>query len=173
MNHLKLYQYSCQLQNYDKLLFCFCFVVHNQLISEDLQLFENSINDNWLMDVAQLEREGKEGVRVQLSYEAKKKGHKLRCLLLGRIFFLKFVCYEVIVKQQIYRRSSSHYCEDLGLGFCLCGIYNVYTHACVYICVMYMLRAQGLGVRVGFTYACVRVCIDACMYVDVYLCRFW
>ena len=120
------------------------------------------------MDVAQLEREGKEGVRVQLSYEAKKKGHQLRCLLLGRIFFLKFVCYEVIVKQQIYRRSSNHYCEDLGLGFCLCGIYNVYTHACVYICVMYMLRAQGLGVRVGFTYACVRVCIDVCMLICIY-----
>ena len=93
------------------------------------------------MDVAQLEGEGKEGAGLALFWSQKKKGKNCAVFCLAGFFFLKFVCYEVIAKQQIYKRSSNHYCEDLGLGFCLCGIYNVYTHACVYMCVMYMLRA--------------------------------
>ena len=36
----------------------------------------------------------------------------MRCLLLRRIFFLKNLCYEVIVKQFFYKRSSNHYCDS-------------------------------------------------------------
>jgi hypothetical protein len=40
--------------------------------------------------------EGKEGGRVELSYEAKNKGEKLRCLLLHRkkIFFILRICID-------------------------------------------------------------------------------
>jgi hypothetical protein len=42
----------------------------------------------------------KGGVKVYEAYEVKKKGGKLRCLVLRRIFFNIFFCYEVIVKQK-------------------------------------------------------------------------
>ena len=31
------------------------------------------------------------------------------CLLLRRIFFFKILCYEVIVKQENYKRPTNHY----------------------------------------------------------------
>jgi hypothetical protein len=43
--------------------------------------------------------------------------------LLRRFFFLNFLCYEVIVKQKIYKRSSNYYCviytdASSTIGFC-------------------------------------------------------
>jgi hypothetical protein len=50
-----------------------------------------------------------EGWVVYEAYEVKKRGGKLRCVLLRRIFFLKIFCYEVIVKQKKKTRSTHHF----------------------------------------------------------------
>ena len=47
--------------------------------------------------------------------EVKNKREKLRCLLLHRIFLKKMFCYEVIVKQKNYKRSSNYYLRCLLL----------------------------------------------------------
>ena len=49
------------------------------------------------------------------AYEVKNNRGKLRCLLLHRIFFKNNSCYEVIVKQKLYKRSTNDY--SFGLTF--------------------------------------------------------
>jgi hypothetical protein len=38
-----------------------------------------------------------------------KKGKNCAVFCFAGFFFLKFLCYEVIVKQKIYKRSTNHY----------------------------------------------------------------
>jgi hypothetical protein len=40
-----------------------------------------------------------------------KKGKNCAVFCFAGFFFLKFLCYEVIVKQKIYKRSSNYYLQ--------------------------------------------------------------
>jgi hypothetical protein len=43
-----------------------------------------------------------------------KKGKNCAVFCFARFFFLKKLCYEVIVKQKIYKRSSNYYFTRVG-----------------------------------------------------------
>jgi hypothetical protein len=60
---------------------------------------------------------GRRRVRVRGVYrfsslmKQNKKGKNCAVFCFAGFFFLKFLCYEVIVKQKIYKRSSTYYCQ--------------------------------------------------------------
>jgi hypothetical protein len=60
-------------------------------------------------------RMGRQRVRVRGVYrfsslmKQNKKGKNCAVFCFAGFFFLKFLCYEVIVKQKIYKRSTNHY----------------------------------------------------------------
>jgi hypothetical protein len=45
-----------------------------------------------------------------------KKGKNCAVFCFAGFFFLNFFCYEVIVKQKIYKRSTNHYLRMIQLG---------------------------------------------------------
>jgi len=59
-----------------------------------------------------------------------KKGKNCAVFCFAGFFFLKFFCYEVIVKQKIYKVSSKYY-----LCVCVCVCVNMCMCICVYACV--------------------------------------
>ncbi len=94
--------------------------------------------------------EGKGRVRVQLSYEVKKKRQNLLRNLHRRKKNLFFI-YDVIVKQFFYKSSTNHY-SCVCLGMCVC------LSVCVHLCVL------------GCVYLCVSVCVCMCACVGVCGC---
>jgi hypothetical protein len=57
--------------------------------------------------------------RVSSLLKQKIKGKNYAVFCFAGFFFLKYLCYEVIVKQKIYKRSTNHYCHRYRMLSCV------------------------------------------------------
>jgi hypothetical protein len=76
------------------------------MTAETCQRSANSTRNGWIGGKREKVR-GVYGFSSLMKQKKKAKNYAVFCF--AGFFFLKFFCYEVIVKQKIYKRSAIHY----------------------------------------------------------------